>query len=319
LGGLPAITDPNVLVGTKTADDAAVYRVSDELALIQTVDFFTPVVDDPYLFGAIAAANSLSDVYAMGGRPVMALNIVGFPRDNEAVPMSTLGTILRGGADKAKEAGINIVGGHSIDDNEPKYGLSVTGFVHPDQFWTNVGARAGDRLVLTKPLGIGVITTALRAGKAGEEIARDAIETMATLNRAAAEAAREVGVRACTDVTGFGLLGHLREMLDGVGARVRLSAVPILAGARELAAEEWVPGGSLRNKESLDRDVSYDQAIDELDRLLLCDAQTSGGLLFAVDSSNVAGLLSRLEAGGVAAAEIGEFGEAPEGKIEVMP
>lgn len=308
-----------MLVGTKTTDDAAVYRVSDELALIQTVDFFTPVVDDPYQFGAIAAANSLSDIYAMGGRPAMALNIVGFPCDSEAAPMSMLGTILRGGADKAAEAGISIVGGHSIDDDEPKYGLCVTGFVHPDEFWTNVGAKAGDQLVLTKPIGIGIITTALRAGKAGQEVVQGAIETMATLNRAAAEAAREVGVRACTDVTGFGLLGHLREMLDGVGACVRMSSVPILAGARELAADGSVPGGSRRNKASLDRDVSYDESIDEIDRILLCDAQTSGGLLFAVEASKSADLISRLAAAGVSAAEIGEFGSAPEGKIEVLP
>jgi len=319
LGGLPAITDPNVLVGTKTADDAAVYRVSDELALIQTVDFFTPVVDDPYLFGAIAAANSLSDVYAMGGRPAMALNIVGFPKDSKVAPMSMLGTILRGGADKAAEAGINIIGGHSIDDNEPKYGLCVTGFVHPEKYWANVGAKAGDHLVLTKPLGIGVITTALRAGKAGDDVAQGAIETMATLNRAAAEAALEVGVHVCTDVTGFGLLGHLREMLDGVGARIRLSAVPILAGARELAVEGSVPGGSHRNKASLDRDVSYDEAVDEVNQLLLCDAQTSGGLLFAVDPSKADDLVSRLTAAGVLAAEIGKFGDVPEGKIEVLP
>lgn len=316
---MPAITDPNVLVGTKTADDAAIYRVSDELAIIQTVDFFTPVVDDPYLFGAIAAANSLSDVYAMGGRPTMALNIVGFPKNSDVAPMSMLGTILRGGADKAREAGIDIVGGHSIDDNEPKYGLCVTGFVHPEKYWTNVGAKEGDQLILTKPIGTGVITTALRAGKAGDQIAQGAIESMARLNRAAAEAAIEVGVRACTDVTGFGLLGHLREMLDGVGARIRLSAVPILAGARELAAGGSVPGGSERNKASLDRDVNYDEAIDEVDQILLCDAQTSGGLLFAVDPSKAADLVSGLTAAGVLAAEIGEFGAAPEGKIEVLP
>jgi len=307
-----------VLVGTKTADDAAVYRVSGELAIIQTVDFFTPVVDDPYLFGAIAAANSLSDVYAMGGRPAFALNVVGFPRDSNKVPLSTLGTILRGGADKAREAGIDIVGGHSVDDSEPKYGLCVTGFVHPDKFWTNVGAKAGDRLVLTKPIGIGVITTALRAGKAGDGVAQGAIDCMATLNRAAAEVAGEVGVRACTDVTGFGLLGHLREMLDGVGARIRLSVVPVLAGARELAAAGSVPGGSHRNKASLDRDVSYDDAVEEVDRVVLCDAQTSGGLLFAVEESKAADLMSRLAAAGVVAAEIGEFGGVPEGKIEVV-
>ena len=308
-----------MLVGTKTADDAAIYRVTDELALIQTVDFFTPIVDDPYLFGAIAAANSLSDVYAMGGRPALALNIVGFPRNNPAAPLSMLAEILRGGAEKAKEAGIDIVGGHSIDDNEPKYGLCVTGFVHPQRYWANVWAKAGDRLILTKPIGTGVITTALRAEKAAEAIARGAIETMLTLNRTAAEVARAVGVRACTDVTGFGLLGHLRGMLGGVGARVRLSAVPILQGARDLAVDGSVPGGTHRNKAFLDRHVRYDEAIEEVDRLLLCDAQTSGGLLFAVDASKSGELLSGLAGAGVTAAPIGEFLAAPAGTIEVLP
>ncbi len=310
-----------MLVGTKTADDAAIYRVSDELALIQTVDFFTPVVDDPYQFGAIAAANSLSDVYAMGGRPTLALNIVGFPRDSKRAPMSVLGEILRGGADKAREAGIDIVGGHSIDDSEPKYGLCVTGFVHPDRFWANVGARPGDRLVLTKPLGTGIITTALRAGKANAELARGAVETMAALNHTAAEVAREVGVHACTDVTGFGLLGHLREMLahGGVAAHVSLAAVPVLPGARELAREGLVPGGTHRNLASLDGDVTFDEAIPENDRLLLCDAQTSGGLLFAVAPSRAVELLTGLTAAGVPAAAIGEFREEPASRIEVRP
>jgi selenide,water dikinase len=316
---LPEITDPNVLVGPRTADDAAIYRVSDELALIQTVDFFTPVVDDPYQFGAIAAANSLSDVYAMGGRPVMALNVVGFPRGSDATPMSMLAEILRGGAEKAREAGIDIVGGHTVDDKEPKYGLCVTGFVHPKKYWANVGGAAGDRLVLTKPIGTGIVTTAMKGGIAGEEAMRAAIETMATLNRAAAEVGRKVGVRACTDITGFGLLGHLREMLGGVGARIRLSAVPLLPGARELAAGGSIPGGTRRNKESLDRVVNYHDAIDEIDRLLLCDAQTSGGLLFAVDPSKFEDMLSGLAEAGVSAAAIGKLIAEPEGRIEVAP
>jgi selenide, water dikinase len=306
-----------VLVGPRTADDAAIYRVSDELALIQTVDFFTPVVDDPYDFGAIAAANSLSDVYAMGGRPVLALNIVGFPRGSDATPMSILAQILRGGAEKAREAGIDIVGGHSVDDREPKYGLCVTGFVHPKKYWANVGGRAGDRLVLTKPIGTGIVTTAMKAGIAGEEAARVATLTMASLNRAPAEVAREVGVRACTDVTGFGLLGHLREMLSGVGARIRLSAVPVLPAARELAAGGSVPGGTRRNKESLDRVVTWHDAIDEVDRLLLCDAQTSGGLLFAVEPSRFKDLLSGLAEAGVSAAAVGELIAEPEQRIDV--
>jgi len=318
---LPEITDPKVLVGTKTADDAAVFRVSDGLALIQTVDFFTPVVDDPYMFGSIAAANSLSDVYAMGGRPAFALNIVGFPCRSERAPMSVLAEILRGGADKAREAGIDIVGGHSIDDAEPKYGLCVTGFVHPDRFWANVGATPGDRLVLTKPLGTGIISTALRAGAADEETVRRAMETMAALNRAAAEVALGIGVRACTDVTGFGLLGHLREMMvhGGVAARIRLAGVPVLAGARALARDGHVPGGTRRNLASLEPDVVFDESIPEEDRLLLCDAQTSGGLLFAVAPSRSHELLAGLTAAGLPAAEIGEFHEELAGGIEVLP
>ncbi len=309
-----------MLVGTKTADDAAVYRISAELALIQTVDFFAPVVDDPYMFGAISAANSLSDVYAMGGRPALALNILAFPRDSEAMPLSVLREILRGGAEKAKEAGIEIVGGHTVDDDEPKYGLCVTGFVHPDRFWTNVGARPGDRLVLTKPLGTGIITTALRAGACDAALARRATTTMATLNRRAQEVAAEVDVRACTDVTGFGFLGHLREMLahGGVGVRVDLSAVPILEGTRELAAKGFVPGGSRRNKEWLDPDVGYAADIPEDDRLILCDAQTSGGLLFALAPATARDLLPALRAADVPAAEVGEFVDGRPGKIEVV-
>jgi selenide,water dikinase len=314
---LPAITDPNVLVGTRTADDAAVYRVSDELAIIQTVDFFTPVVDDPYLFGAIAAANSLSDVYAMGGKPTMALNIVGFPRKNDALPLSVLGDILRGGADKAAEAGISIVGGHSIDDNEPKYGLCVTGFVHPKRYWTNVGAQPGDKLILTKPIGVGIITTALRSGFKDATIEKQAIDTMATLNRKAAEAAQSIGVHACTDVTGFGLLGHLREMLEGVGVQLNLSCVPILDGVHELAKEDYIPGGTHRNLKAVSSSVQFDPSIPELDQLILADAQTSGGLLFAVAPENSTALLNKLAQAGVSAKEIGHFTDLRTGTIQV--
>lgn len=318
LGGLPAISDPNVLVGTRTADDAAVYRVSDELAIIQTVDFFTPVVDDPYLFGAIAAANSLSDVYAMGGKPTMALNIVGFPRKNDALPISVLGDILRGGADKAAEAGISIVGGHSIDDNEPKYGLSVTGFVHPKRYWTNVGAKPGDKLILTKPIGVGIITTALRGGFHDAKIEQQATDTMACLNRKAAEAGQQIGVHACTDVTGFGLLGHLREMLEGVGATIKLSAIPVLNGVRELAKDEFVPGGTYRNLTAVAESVTFDPTISELDQLILCDAQTSGGLLFAVAPQKSEALQQQLLLSGVSGVEIGTFRQENIGRIEVV-
>ena len=303
-----------MLVGTKTADDAAVYRLSETQALVQTVDFFTPVVDDPYSFGAIAAANALSDVYAMGGQPAFALNIVGFPRDNEALPLSVLGEILRGGAEKALEAGVAIVGGHTIDDNEPKYGLCVSGFVHPKRYWTNTGARPGDILVLTKPLGTGIITTALRAGEADEDVIAHAVETMATLNRSAAQTASAFEVHACTDVTGFGFLGHLREMQgDNVGFRVDLSAIPVLEGARELAARGFIPGGARRNWLPLEHLVSCADHVSEGDRLLLCDPQTSGGLLIAVTPQQASDLIAGLAAAGVDAAKVAECVDAPLG------
>ena len=295
------------------------YRVSDDLAIIQTVDFFTPVVDDPYLFGAIAAANALSDVYAMGGRPTVALNVVGFPRKNKSLPLSVLADILRGGADKAAEAGIQIAGGHSIDDSEPKYGLSVTGFVHPDQYWTNIGAKPGDKLILTKPIGVGVVTTASRAGHKDTEIERSAIDSMAALNRKASEIGQQTQVRACTDVTGFGLLGHLREMLDGVSGRVQLSKVPFLKGVRQLAELDFIPGGTHRNLDAIKRSVYFDAAIDEIDQLLLCDAQTSGGLLFAVEPDKAASLLYELTSNNLHAAEIGEFTSDASNKIEIIP
>jgi len=306
-----------VLVGTSTADDAAVYRVSDELAIIQTVDFFTPIVDDPHAFGAIAAANSLSDVYAMGGRPVMALNVVGFPNNNPDVPLSVLGEILQGGAAKALEAGIHILGGHTVDDKEPKYGLSVTGFVHPDQIWRNVGGKPGDKLILTKPIGTGIISTAVRKGKASEQIERTVRECMATLNRVAGEAGQEVGVNACTDITGFGLLGHLREMLaDGtVGARIAVADVPVIEGTRALMDEGFVPGGTRRNLRALEGHVRFD--VPERAQLLLSDAQTSGGLLFAVATEQAEALLTKLRQGGVEAAEIGELVAEHTGKIHV--
>ncbi|MCL5960853.1 MAG: selenide, water dikinase SelD, partial [Chloroflexi bacterium] len=231
---VPAPTDPNLLVGMNTLDDAAVYRVSDELAIVQTIDFITPVVDDPYNFGAIVAANALSDIYAMGAKPLFALNIVGFPA--KTLPMSILGEILRGSADKAAEAGASIVGGHSIDDNEPKYGLAVTGIVHPDQVVTNAGAKPGDVLVLTKPLGTGIITTGIDRLLVGERTVERVTAVMSELNRRAAEAMVQVAVNGCTDVTGFGLLGHLHEMAKarGVAAEVTLETIPVLPETWEL-------------------------------------------------------------------------------------
>ena len=285
------------------------YRLDDDTALVQTVDFFPPIVDDPYAFGQIAVANALSDVYAMGGRPLLALNIVGFP---VALPKHILGSILVGGAHKAQEAGVLIVGGHTVDDDEPKYGLSVTGIVRPGEEVTNAGARPGDRLVLTKPLGTGIITTAGKQGVAGNDVIEYAVEIMGTLNSAASHAMISVGVHGCVDVTGFGLLGHLRGMTraSGVSANVELGAIPFIPGARELAEQGVAPGGTHRNLESLGPDVTWDDSITDIQKLLLADAQTSGGLLISVPDESTDSLLSALEHHGVETrAVIGSIGE----------
>ena len=303
---LPKPSDPNLLLGIGTDDDAAIYRLTDEIALVQTVDVFTPIVDDPFTFGAIAAANALSDVYAKGGRPLLALNVAGFPR---RLPLDILAEILRGGAEKAHEAGVMIVGGHTIDDPEPKYGLAVTGLVHPERFVTNAGARPGDVLYLTKPLGIGVITTGIKQDKTPPAVASAAIRVMSTLNRAASEAMLEVGVHAATDVTGFGLLGHLHELAaaSGVGARISARAVPVLNGASALAAGGAIAGGTARNLEWLADKVRWAPAIDETLRILLADAQTSGGLLIAVTEARAGALERALRGRGVGTvARIGE-------------
>ncbi len=308
-------------MGAETSDDAAVYRLGPDLALVQTLDYFTPIVDDPYSFGAIAAANALSDLYAMGATPLFALNIVGFPVNT--LPLAVLKDILRGGADKAKEAGIGIVGGHSIDDAEPKYGLVCTGRIHPDRIWKNVGAKVGDDLILTKPLGMGIISTAIKREKASPALIQQAIEIMATLNRGAAEAVSAAGgADAVTDVTGFGLLGHLREMTagSGVGARLRLGDVPILEGVWELARAGLVPGGTERNFTHLQASqaVEWGAGLTELEQMVLSDAQTSGGLLVAVPRARTAALLEQLRAARTpAAARIGEIVEDPRGHIWV--
>ncbi len=314
---LPKPSDPNLLLGLGTDDDAAIYRLSDELALVQTVDVFTPIVDDPYQFGAIAAANALSDVYAKGGRPLLALNIAGFPR---TLPLDILAEILRGGADKAAEAGVMIVGGHSIDDPEPKYGLAVTGLVHPARFIANAGARPGDALYLTKPLGIGVITTGIKQERTPPDVAAEAVRVMGILNRAASEAMTLVGVHAATDVTGYGLLGHLHEMVaaSGVGAQISAAAVPVIDGARHLAGTGAVAGGTTRNLEWLKDKVRWAPGIDEVTQLLLADAQTSGGLLIAVAPERAQALESALQARGVETiARIGEFAPRDGRPIEV--
>jgi selenide, water dikinase len=285
--------DPAVLVDASTADDAAVYRLDAQQALVVTADFFTPIVDDPFDFGRIAAANALSDIYAMGARPLLALNLVGFPR--KLLGRGILEEVLRGGAEVARSAGIPILGGHSIDDAEPKYGLCVVGVVAPDQVVRNSTPRAGDALVLTKALGTGVVATAIKAGRASPEAIGAAVESMTTLNRAAAEAMRRHGVTACTDVTGYGLVGHLREMVApaGVDGVVRAAAVPILPSARELVVQGHVPGGTRRNLEDVDHLVAWGNT-DDVSRILLADAQTSGGLLVALPEENAAPLVEEL-------------------------
>ena len=274
---LPRFSDENLLVGIETSDDGAVYRISPELALIQTLDFFPPMVDDPFLFGQIAAANALSDIYAMGGVPKVALNIVAWPN---CVNPAILGKILAGGAEKVKEAGAVLAGGHSIQDDVPKYGLSVTGFVHPDQMYTNCGARPGDLLLLTKPLGTGLVNTAVKAEMASPEAEREVLEVMTHLNRQAAELLRECEIHACTDVTGFGLGGHGAEMGEGSGGplEISLGKLPIQPEAAEYAAMGLVPEGSYRNREFLKDRVRVD-ARRPFGADLLFDPQTSGGLL----------------------------------------
>ena len=284
--GLPPIDDPNVLVATATADDAGVYRLNHETALVQTVDFFTPIVDDPYVFGAVAAANALSDVYAMGGRPLSALAIAAFPED---MAPAVIHQILLGGAEKAREAGIAIIGGHTIKDDEPKYGLAVTGIVHPDRILRNSTPHSGDVLVLTKPIGTGILTTARRSDRIGEDALREAIASMLVLNRAAADALVAVDVHAATDVTGYGLLGHLREMLGSahLGAAIDARSIPLFAGALELARAGIAPGGTRDNlAQALDAGTLFDPGVEEAMRLLLADAQTSGGLLLAIAASD---------------------------------
>lgn len=304
LGSLPAITDPNVLIGNATADDAAVYRLSDDLALVFTTDFFTPIVDGPYDFGAIAAANALSDVYAMGGTPLTALSIVGFP--DAALPPEVLVEILRGAADKAQEAGIAIVGGHTIKAEEPIFGLAVAGKVHPDRVLANDKAQPGDVLILTKPLGLGIITTAAKNGEDKLGAIETAIGVMKTLNRVAGEEVSRAGVHALTDVTGFGLLGHLRNIVAAskVGARIFVDRVPVLSAAREYVQAGIAPGGTHANHRFLADWVTYAENVTNPEQLLLCDAQTSGGLLAAVAPERAAELLAALHKRGVAEAAI---------------
>ena len=295
-----------LLVGTETSDDAAVYKISEELAVIQTVDFFTPVTDDPYLFGQIAAANALSDVYAMGGEPKLALNLAAFPN---CLNTEILGEILKGGADKVMEAGAILAGGHTISDNEPKYGLCVTGFVHPKKMWKNCGAEPGDLLVLTKPLGSGILSTAEKGGIIREAEHLEAAKTMTTLNKYATELAKEFQVHCCTDITGFGLAGHAMEMAKGSKKTFVIYAekLPVLSGAREYAEMGLIPAGAYRNREFLEKDM--ESRISGWREDLLFDPQTSGGLLLAMPPEDAAGLMGRLSGLELPSAVVGEVTE----------
>jgi selenide,water dikinase len=319
LGKLARQHDENLLVGFDTADDAAVYRISEDLALVQTVDFFTPIVDDPYIFGQIAAVNSLSDVYAMGGEPMTALTIVCFPDSGD---ISVLERMLAGGLSKMQEAGCIVAGGHSVRDPEMKLGYSVTGRVHPKKFWANSKAKAGDALVLTKPIGTGVISTAIKQAKAKQEWIDGAIASMTKLNQRAVEVVRQGGfeVHAATDITGFGVIGHAREMALGSKASIRIEAnlIELLRGALECVHAGFIPGGLKANREFAESCVSYSGRIPEELKTLLYDPQTAGGLLLSVPSEIVKGLVAAMDVAGVPAVRIGEALPKSEKLIEVV-
>lgn len=313
----PVEPNPNLLVGLDTSDDAGVYKLTDELALVQTLDFFTPIVDDPYDFGQIAAANAISDIYAMGGTPLTVLNIVAFPIST--LDKSILADILRGAADKVKEAGATLVGGHSIDDKEPKFGLAVTGLVHPDKVRANASAQPGDQLILTKPIGVGILTTSLKNGQLNEDETKRLTKVMTTLNKTAAETMAPYNVHACTDVTGFGLIGHAMEMAKGsnLGVTIRQERVQFLPRVRELADKGFVPGGTKNNFKHVQADVTFPETLDEIGRWMLCDAVTSGGLLISVAAEDAASLLQALLGNGVEASHIGEVTTDNPGHITV--
>ncbi|SKA10277.1 selenophosphate synthase [Selenihalanaerobacter shriftii] len=313
---IPIITDERELVGLSTSDDASVIKLNTDQAIIQSLDFFTPMIDDPYLFGQIAATNSLSDIYAMGGKPLSAMNIVGFPTCLEP---EVLEEILQGGAEKVKEAGAILAGGHTIEDDEPKYGLSASGLVHPDQVLTNAGAKPGDRLVLTKPLGIGITITAMRGGLTSDTEDNSAIQEMVTLNKDAVEVMQDVGVNACTDVTGFGLLGHLWEMVSAseVKAELDFSNILLLPEVIEWAEMGLVPGGAYRNQDYISEHMHFSEEFNEAKKDILFDPQTSGGLLISVDAINAQKLVDKLQEKGVNAATIIGQIKAGSAKIKV--
>lgn len=317
---LPLERHPRLLVGTETADDAGVYQITEDLALVQTVDFITPIVDDPFSFGQIAAANSLSDVYAMGGTPLTALNLLGFPR--KKLDLEVMTEILRGGLEKIHEAEAVLLGGHTVEDEELKYGLSVTGTVHPGRILTNKGARPGDLLILTKRIGTGVVSTAAKAEMAGKAALEAAAESMARLNREAARAMAETAVHACTDITGFGLAGHAAEMAEGANLTFRLfyGQIPLLPGTGEYAALGLIPAGAYCNADYFGRSASFAPRVPENERIILFDPQTSGGLLIALPPREGEGLLKALRDRGIAeAAVIGEVVRREEKTILVEP
>ena len=319
LAHLPSASDPALLVGTDDSDDAAVYQISEDKAIVTSVDFFTPVVDDPYQFGAIACANALSDIYAMGARPLFALNLVGFPVNR--LPLEVLQMILKGAADKAEEAGISIIGGHSVDDSEPKFGLAVTGIVDLDRVITNSGARPDDALVLTKPIGSGILATAAKRRAIDAGGMQQSIDVMSQLNKGAAEIMARFPVNACTDVTGFGLLGHLLEMTSasGVEAEVWLEEIPLLKEALNLATAGFVPGGTKDNLEHVSDSTTWESAIAASEQLLMCDAQTSGGLLISLPEKEAAALLTELHSNGIdSAVVIGRVTGDGEGNIHIQ-
>ena len=316
--GLPLVEDPNIIVGMESGDDAGVYRLSDDLAIIQTIDYITPIVDDPYTFGQVAAANALSDVYAMGGRPITALNVVCFPIGSQDI--SVLQHILRGGLDKLREAGVALLGGHSVEDEELKFGLAVTGIVHPARVVARDTPHVGDRLILTKAIGTGTVTTALKGGMAEMADVEPVYLSMTTLNKRASELMGEAGCHACTDVTGFGLLGHACGMIQdtGLGIEISLSSIPLFAGATEYAGMGLVPAGARRNRDF--RRHQVEAACELSDEMwdILFDPQTSGGLLIAVPAEEAEALLARLHQDGVASAAIvGAVTAKPSDKIVI--
>ena len=309
---------PNLLVGLESPDDAGVYQISADTALVQTVDFFTPIVDDPFTFGQIAAANSLSDIYAMGGRPITAMNIVGFPLGK--LDIDILKEILRGGLEKLAEAEVVLVGGHSVEDQELKYGLSVTGLIHPKKVLTKQGAQAGDVLILTKPLGTGIIATALKGGLASTAAMNKIVDSMTTLNRKAAEIMQDFGVHACTDITGFGLIGHAYEAAraGSIGVCLHASSIPVFPEALEYARMGLVPGGGHANRSFYEPFVEYRDTISEELRDILYDPQTSGGLLFSVAKEKHKSLLKKFERAQVEVFVIGEVADKPKEKIVII-